>query len=79
MSALRSGRTPSSSSLQCNGEFRLAGAFVCERQKTDHGAAGGSLADSSEQGVERKGVGAAGKELVTIDRSSSAIGLRRRE
>jgi hypothetical protein len=53
--------------LQHNAEFRLAGPFVSERQKTDHGAAGWSLADSSEQGVERKGVGAAGKQLVAID------------
>lgn len=53
--------------LQRNGEFRLAGTFVGERQKADHDAAGWPLADTSEQGVERKGIGAAGKELVAID------------
>ena len=40
---------------------------MCQRQKANHGAAGGSLAESGEQGVERKGVGAAGKELGAID------------
>jgi hypothetical protein len=40
---------------------------VCERQKADHGAARGSLTESGEQGVERKGVGAAGEELRAID------------
>src|SRR6202049_5408240 len=40
---------------------------MCERQKPDHGAAGCSLAKFGEQGFESKGVGAAGKELVTID------------
>ena len=53
--------------MQHDAEFRLAGTFVCERQKTNHGAARWSLADSSEQSVERKGVGAARKELVAID------------
>ena len=53
--------------MQRHGEFGLAGAFVCERQKANHGAAGGSLAESGEQGVERKGVGAARKELGAID------------
>ena len=68
ISALRSGRTPSSrAACSASAEFCLAGAFVCERQKSDHGAAGGSLAESGEQGVERKGVGAAGEELVAID------------
>ena len=40
---------------------------MCDRQKANHGAAGGSLAESGEQGVERKGVGAAGKDLGAID------------
>jgi bacterioferritin-associated ferredoxin len=39
---------------------------MCERQKPDHGAAGWPFADSSEQGVERKGVGAAWEELGAI-------------
>src|SRR5450631_3515729 len=40
---------------------------MCERQKPDHGAAGCSLAKFGKQGFERKGVGAAGKELGAID------------
>lgn len=38
-----------------------------ERQKADHDAASGPLAQSGEQGVERQGVGTAGEELVAID------------
>ena len=42
--------------------------FMRERQNADHDAAGGPLAQSGEQGVERQGIGAAGKELVAIDK-----------
>jgi hypothetical protein len=50
------------SDLQRHGELHIARAFVRERQKADHGAAGWPLAESCEQGFERQGVGAAGEE-----------------
>ncbi len=53
--------------MQRDGEFRLAGALVREREKADHLATGGSLAEASEQGLERQSEGPAGEELVAID------------
>ena len=67
ISAARSGRTPSSRPLATRGQFGLAGALERERGKADHGAAGWSLAETGEQGIERQGEGSAGEELITID------------
>src|SRR5277367_713466 len=66
--AARSGSTPMVEiGLQRQREFGLAGAFMREREKADHGATGRPLARAREQGLERQSERPAREELVAVD------------